>query len=131
MYTFLKLIFIFSSFLFNYLIIHLFTYLLIYFVLTMVHNIEALVARIDLLESRIQLLISSHVQNKKKFNSGFQAFAQSMIHHVRSDICKKHFDTFHTHDFKPKYTHVLQEISLLWSSLDPELKAHFITSAHK
>ena len=91
----------------------------------MVHNIESLVARIELLESRIQLLISSQVQSKKKFNSGFQLFAQSMIHHVRSDICKKHFDTFHTHDFKPKYTHVLHEISLLWSSLPTELKAHF------
>ena len=97
----------------------------------MVHTIQALVARIEFLEYHIQLLLSSHLQSKKKNISGFKLFTQSMIHHVRSDICKKHFDTFHTHDFKPKYTHVLQEISLLWSSLDPELKAHFITSAHK
>ena len=91
----------------------------------MVHTIQALVARIEFLESHIQLLLSSHLQSKKKNISGFKLFTQSMIHHVRSDICEKHFRLYGTRDFKPKYTHVIKQISLMWSLLDFELQSHW------
>ena len=91
----------------------------------MVHTIQALVARIEFLEYHIQLLLSSHLQSKKKNISGFKLFTQSMIHHVRSDICEKHFRLYGSRDFKPKYTDVIKHISLMWSLLDYELQSHW------
>ena len=86
---------------------------------------DALGARIDLLESQILRLMSFKDHYKKKTKNGYQSFKLSMTHHVTTQIYYDHVRTHGITHFKPTYTQVLQEISRLWNNLGLELQSHW------
>jgi len=80
-------------------------------------------ARIDLLESHIQSLLSSKLHVKK--SSGFHLFAQSIRQDVRSSLFKIYFDNTGNSNFNPTHKHIMREIAITWNNLLPIEKSHW------
>jgi hypothetical protein len=85
----------------------------------MVHSVDTLIARIHILEIRIQSLLALNTPHKALHKNGFRLFAQSIRSHIRSQL----FHTLHTH---PTNTDIIKEISAIWNHISTEEKSHWL-----
>jgi hypothetical protein len=88
-------------------------------------TIEALIARIETLESKIQSFYQKPCASKTKHSSAFANFAHTFTPHVRSALFHNNFICTRNLHFKPTHAQIIKEISLMWNALTLDEKLHF------
>ena len=94
---------------------------------TMVHTIDSLLARIQLLESHIQsLLYAYYLRTNSIPPHAFKNFSKLFRHHVRSSISHQFFITTGNPHFIPNNNYIMKELASLWSLLSLPEKLHWL-----